>query len=227
LKQVKLLYLEDDKIMQENMEFFLKDFFSEIHIVSNGNEALEKYKEVEPEFLILDINTPGITGIEFAQEIRKENKDIPIIFISAYSDKPKLLSAIDLKSFGYFIKPFKVQDLREKIENVIRGLDSETMIYLGFDYSWDKEIEELFHNSSKVKTTDKEKHIISALVQNKPNILNAKEISLYMAPKDGTNEEHNIKKVISRLKNKLKEQTGNPNFFIKTIYNKGYQIVEE
>lgn len=111
MTNLNLLYVEDDEEIIEDINFFLKRHFNEITIAKDGEKALELFEEKNPHIIILDINIPKINGLKVAAKIREVNKNIPIIFLTAYSDKENLLQAINLHAFSYLIKPFKVDEL--------------------------------------------------------------------------------------------------------------------
>ncbi len=81
----------------------LADYFFSFTIANNGEEGLEKYKKINPDIIITDIMMPKLDGLEMTKRIREENETIPIIVLSAFSDKEKLLKAIDIGITKYFI----------------------------------------------------------------------------------------------------------------------------
>lgn len=113
LKRLKLLYVEDDESVRSELSTLLSNFFDTIYTAEDGKEGLSLYKEKEDEIdvIIADINMPNLTGIEMVQEIRKFDKEVPVIFATAYSDNEFLSEAIKLKVFEYIIKPIDIRKL--------------------------------------------------------------------------------------------------------------------
>ena len=90
MMNLNLLYVEDDEEIIEDIDFFLKRHFNEIIIAQDGEEAFQYFKEKNPDIIILDINIPKLNGLKLASKIRETNKKIPIIFLTAFSDKENL-----------------------------------------------------------------------------------------------------------------------------------------
>ncbi len=111
MTNLNLLYVEDDEETIDNIDFFLKRHFNEIIIAQDGEEAFNYFKEKKPDIIILDINIPKLNGLKLASKIREINKKVPIIFLTAFSDKDNLLQAINLHACSYLIKPFKIDEL--------------------------------------------------------------------------------------------------------------------
>ena len=113
LKRLKLLYVEDDKSVRTELSTLLSNFFDTVYTADDGKSGLSLYieKSDEIDVIIADINMPNLTGIEMLEEIRKFDKDVPVIFATAYSDKEFLSDAIKLKVFEYIIKPIDIRNL--------------------------------------------------------------------------------------------------------------------
>jgi len=117
-KNLKLLYVEDDLIMQETSKELFKNFFLEVDIAENGLEALKMYKEHKYDVIITDLSMPHMDGIEMIQHIRKENLTIPIIVFSALNNPSSITACISLNVDAYLLKPMKTQNLIEALEKV-------------------------------------------------------------------------------------------------------------
>ncbi|XPV67981.1 MAG: response regulator [Halarcobacter sp.] len=113
LKRLRILYVEDDENIKNELSSLFSNFFKTVYTASNGLEGLELYKEKKDriDVIIADINMPKLSGIEMISQIRKSNKDIPVIFATAYSDSKLLVEAIKLKVSEYIIKPIDIKKL--------------------------------------------------------------------------------------------------------------------
>ena len=105
LKTLKILIVEDEKRLAQLLKDAIYDSFFSIVIAKDGNEGLKKFKTFKPDIIITDIMMPFCDGLEMTQKIKELDENIPIIVLSAHSDKEKLLKAIDLGINKYFIKP--------------------------------------------------------------------------------------------------------------------------
>ncbi len=112
-----ILIVEDEKIIAEDIKSTLLKFDYNIPlIIGNDEKAIKKAKELKPDLILMDIMIEGsINGIEAAKRINRE-LEIPIVFLTAYSDETILKQASESSPFGYLIKPFEDRELRATIE---------------------------------------------------------------------------------------------------------------
>lgn len=113
LKNLNILYVEDDENIKYELSNLLKNFVNHIYTASDGQEGYEVFlnNQSKIDVIISDINMPKLSGIEMMQEIRKVNKEIPVIFATAYSDSAFLAEAIKVKVYDYIVKPINIRTL--------------------------------------------------------------------------------------------------------------------
>ena len=169
---LKLLYVEDDENARNTTYKLLKNFFSVVITAVDGVDALEKFREEKFDLIISDINMPRLNGLEMLQEVREQNKEIPVLMLSAYSDSEYFLEAINLDVDGYILKPivqeqfFKVLykivermniyekniNYQENLEAEVKNRNAEIAYKLHFDpltnlmsrYSFFRDVSKLF-----------------------------------------------------------------------------------
>lgn len=227
MNNLNLLYVEDDEETVESIDFFLKRHFNEIYLAQDGEQALSFFEEKDPDIVILDINIPKLNGIKLATKIREKNKKIPIIFLTAYSDKENLLQAIHLHAFSYLIKPFKINELIETIDKCKKELLCEhtnpNLRKLSENLIWNKLKKELYFNKEKIPLTKNELSLVNLFVENDFKFFTPEEINEYIFLNNDI-KNNSIIQLISRLKKKITEITSNNEFFIENVYNKGYRL---
>lgn len=118
----KILYVEDNNDISEEIIFFLQMFIENLIVASNGEEGLEKFKETKPDIIITDIQMPKMNGIKMIEEIKKINSDIPIIITTAFNDIKYLSDAINLQVSKYLMKPINLKLLKSSIFEVYEPL---------------------------------------------------------------------------------------------------------
>ncbi len=113
LKNVTILYAEDEKDLREVTHQILKGFTKKQYVAENGQEGLELFKKYENEIdlIITDVNMPILNGLDMIKEIKKINLNIPIIVATAFSNKEYLLEAIDIGVDKYVLKPIDIAKL--------------------------------------------------------------------------------------------------------------------
>lgn len=107
------------KVLYKTLEKHLGDQ-CEIYLAENGREALRIYKERQIQILILDIEMPGINGIEAAEQIRKIDKDCCIIFLTAYDEFSYAKKAVHVRAMEYLLKPYEEKELLQIMDEAIR-----------------------------------------------------------------------------------------------------------
>ena len=218
LKSLTILYAEDDLIIQESITRILKMFFKEVFIANNGNEALEIYQNNKPDILMLDYVMPYLDGYQTAKIIREVNKKIPIIIVSAYTDKDKLLNAIELNLIKYLEKPILHETLINVFDSVILFLEENNLLLIKLDEntSYSFITKSVIKNNQEIILT-KNEILFLELLLDKPNQLVTKELIETHVFKESV-DENTLRNMVYRLRKKLDLE------IIVTIKDLGYLI---
>ncbi len=121
LKNINVLYVEDEDDVREFTSKTISTIVNKVVVACNGKEGLEEFnKNPDINLILTDINMPKMGGLEMCEEIRKEDKEIPIVITSAHSDPSFLKKAIDVKVSAYAMKPI---DLYNLIESMIKAVE--------------------------------------------------------------------------------------------------------
>lgn len=117
---IKILLVEDD----DTLRFIVKDNLMqknyEVDVAEDGESAIEKYTKNNYNLILLDIMLPKTDGFEVAKHIRRTNKDIPIIFITARSMPEDKITGLSIGGDDYIVKPFSMEELILKIKIFLR-----------------------------------------------------------------------------------------------------------
>ena len=218
LKTLSILYAEDDLVIQESISRILKIFFKEVFVANDGNEALEIYQNNKINVLMLDYVMPNLDGYQTAKLIREIIKKIPIILISAYTDKDKLLNAIELNLIKYLEKPILHEDLINAFNSVILSLEENNLVLskLDEDMYYSFITKSITKNNQEIVLTKNEVAFLELLLD-KPNQLVSKEFIENIVFKESVNE-NTIRNMVYRLRKKLDNES------IVTIKDLGYLI---
>ena len=154
--KAKLLYVEDDETLSFVTQDNLKLQGYDIGYADNGKDGLKLWQEDQYDLCILDVMLPEMDGFTLANEIRKQNTDVPIIFLTAKAMKEDKIHGLTLGGDDYITKPFSIEELILKIEiflkrNKVNSKPQQTIFQLGaytFDYpnlnlSYDQETKTL------------------------------------------------------------------------------------
>lgn len=124
-KKLDILLVEDNliEIMKMKRTISLLELKHTIHEAKNGDEALRYLKDTKklPDLILLDLNMPKISGIEFLKIIKADNEllHIPTVILTTSSNRPDLIECYKNGMAGYVLKPLKYEDYVKKIEKVL------------------------------------------------------------------------------------------------------------
>ncbi len=220
LKQLKVLLVEDEKKLANLLKNTIGDNFYSFTIASNGKEGLEKFVKIRPDIVITDIMMPEVTGLEMAQEIKKIDKNTPVIILSAFSDTQKLLNAIDIGVIKYFIKPFDIDELLEYIESISESFESKS-VQLNDGFVYNKTTNNLYKDGRYISLSKKEKLFVELLVKHNLEYKNVVEDSVIKTTLwDGEEvSDERLRTFIKRLRAKTSKE------LIRNIKGQGYEII--
>lgn len=117
-KTFKLLYVEDDEVSRLSVTELLDNFFDDVTVAINGEDGLTKFKENEFDIILSDINMPKLNGIDMLTQIRKLDKDVSVVFLTANNDNEYLADAIRLSVDSFIIKPLGLQNLSLSLSKI-------------------------------------------------------------------------------------------------------------
>lgn len=116
----KLMIVDDAQFMRMSIKQMLQDVPVEIVAeAGDGFEAVAQFKSKQPDIITLDVTMPNMSGIETLEAIRKMNKDVKIIMVTAMGNKQVVAEAVMLGATSFIVKPFEKNKLIEVIESVI------------------------------------------------------------------------------------------------------------
>jgi PAS domain S-box-containing protein len=116
-----IMVVEDEQIVAKDLELNLKRLGHSVPaIASSGEEAVQKAESVRPDLIFMDIRLDGeMDGVEAARRI-KQNRPVPVVYLSAYADEATLNRAMDTEPYGYLLKPFQANQIRTTVQLALR-----------------------------------------------------------------------------------------------------------
>ncbi|MEA3315027.1 MAG: response regulator, partial [Campylobacterota bacterium] len=127
-KELKVLYVEDNEEARVSTIEVLYEFFEDITIALDGLEGLDKFNNSTFDLIISDINMPNMNGIAMTEEIRKTDKEIPILIVSAYSESGYFIETIKLGVEGYLLKPIELEQFIIMLSKTIEKIKMKKKI---------------------------------------------------------------------------------------------------
>ncbi|NMB08996.1 MAG: response regulator [Tissierellia bacterium] len=115
-----ILIVDDASFMRMMIkDILVKNGFEVIGEAENGVKAVEKYKELQPELVIMDITMPEMDGIQAVREIKNINQDAKIIMCSAMGQQSMVIEAIQAGAKDFIVKPFQADRVIESVKKVL------------------------------------------------------------------------------------------------------------
>lgn len=220
LKNFNILYVEDEESIIDKYSYFLEESSKELFIARDGLEAYEIYKNNKIHLIIMDLLIPKMSGIVLAKKIREEDDAIPMIALTAHSDREILLDIVDLNFSSYLIKPVLRSDLMNALEKISKKVENGRSVMLPCDCSWDAKSKTLFWNDETVFLTRRELKLFELLVEKNGVPCSDDEIFFYVwgneFEKIVTNS--SIRTLVKNLRKKI------PTELIKNQYGVGYKL---
>ena len=217
---MKILLLEDDVILNEIIEEFLLSLNYEVITAFDGNIAEELIYEESFDLLLFDVNIPNITGFELLKNIRQNNINIPIIFITSRHTADDVKIGFNSGCDDYIKKPFELSELQLRIENVkrLRQIDNHGQIKIDNDTFYNYEKKVIIRNNEEFNLSKIEAKILEYFLKNKNKTISIDEISVNNWLYDEMPESTTIRTYIKNLRKKLNDET------ITTLKGIGYRF---
>lgn len=217
LKDLNLLFLEDNEEFAKNMQSTLKIYFHNVFHTNNIKDALILFNSYKVDVIISDVKLKGGNGLDFIQEVRVLNEEVPIVILSAHKDEDFLFKAIGLNLLSYELKPLRYEQLISILEKITAKLDLKKMIQLTPNIEYSHKTKLLYENKKEIKLTKKESLFLELLIKNKDTCI-AHELIQKDVWQEKNMSEAAIKNLVLRLRKKVSEK------FITTITNLGYKL---
>lgn len=215
LKELKILLVEDEENLARLLKEAIGDNFHSFSIAKDGVEGIELFTKIKPDIVITDIMMPRLSGLDMAKRLKQLNSEIPIIVLSAFSEKEKLFSAIDIGITKYFLKPFDTDELLDYIESITPKLGNK-LLKLSEGFIFNKTTNSLYKSDRYVALSKNEIKFLSLFMDNKNRIIDDISIKEHLWSADVSDER--VRTFIRRLRAKTSKK------LIKNIKGVGYQL---
>lgn len=220
----KILYVEDDPSLSFVTRDQLEKRGYEVVFCDNGKKAYEIFKTAIFDLCIFDVMLPEIDGFELAKKIRIDNKQIPILFLTARSMQEDKIEGLKLGGDDYMTKPFNIDELCLKIKIFLKRKEvrKETKDFYSIGtFTLDVREQKLCHSKNERQLTLKETKLLSLLSQKENTIIKRENILLNLWGKNDYFLGRSLDVFISRLRKYLKEDK---TIHIENIRGVGFKL---
>ena len=229
-EKVKILLAEDDIHLGLLLVDYLEAENFIVKLCKDGELALKTFSENTFDICLFDVMMPKMDGFTLAKEIRKNNTQIPIIFLTAKSMKEDKLKGYSIGGDDYLTKPFDEEELLWKINAIIRRAPeilttNKEVIEIG-KYKFDQKNQALIFNDTIKRVTEKESNIIKYLSVHRNKIIKREDMLLELWGENDYFLGRSLDVFITKIRKYLKED---PNLTIENIFGVGFifNVVEK
>ncbi|MGC4040038.1 MAG: response regulator transcription factor [Flavobacterium sp.] len=222
--KIKLLLAEDEislaQIIKESLE--TRDF--EVTVCPNGQDAFDYFVKERPDIVVLDVMMPKKDGFSVARDIRKLDKKIPVIFLTAKSQTQDVVDGFTLGGNDYIKKPFSMEELIVRIHALLGRIPDERnsgLIAIG-SYLFDPVKQRLVCADRTETLTHREASLLSLLIENKNEIIDRSVILKKIWGEDDFFSGRSMDVFITKLRKKLSHD---PSVQIINIRSYGYKLI--
>lgn len=223
----RILIIDDDEQIRNLIAIYLENEGFEALKVSNAVCGLALLEEQEVDLIILDIMMPQMNGIDAAFKIREE-KNMPIIMLSAKSEDMDKISGLTAGADDYLTKPFNPLELIARVKSQIRRYKKyneraeRDIIQIG-DLEINRSTRLVFVRGQEIRLTPKEFDILELLVRHKGTVMSMGKIYEAVWKEDAFKSDNTVMVHITKIREKIEDNPKKP-IYIKTIWGVGYRI---
>jgi len=220
--QGRLLIVEDDSALRRSLHTTLGFLGLDLSEASNGQDALANLHMAEYDVVILDINVPGIGGIETCRRIRHKFTKLQILMLTVRDDEDDKVEALEAGADDYVTKPFQSRELKARIRTALRrfrapDVPSDIPIVIG-SIPLDPVRRRVERNGVEVHFTAREFNTLQLLVSQAGRPLtHAQRLGVLRGP-DFVSDRAYLRVLIGQLRKKLEDDPSNPTYFLTDSY---------
>ena len=210
-----ILVVDDEPQIRRVMRTTLSSHGYVIREATTGEEAVDAVRKERPDLILLDVNMPGIGGIEAAREIR-EMCDAPIIMLTVRNAERDKVMALDAGADDYVVKPFGIEELLARIRSALRRYAPGDVVapFVSKDVTIDFETREVTVRGRSVHLTPKEYDVLKHLVANQGKPLTHRRLLQSVWGPEYGEETENLRVVINQLRKKIEADPAHPKYIL-------------
>lgn len=224
---MKLLIVEDEPLLMEEMDVFLTEQGYRCEKAANYDDGEEKLHLYEYDAVILDITLPGGNGLKLLEELKKQRKNSGVLIVSAKNSLQDKLAGLQIGADDYITKPFHMEELNARIYALLRrrSFDGENIIKYN-DLKINMVAKTVSYNDEIINLTKKEYELLIYFVINKNRVVSKQSIAEHLwGDHYDMAENYDIVYVHTmNLRKKITLHTGVD--YIKTVHGMGYKWIQ-
>lgn len=221
-----ILIIEDEVELCTTIARGLQISGYEVDACHDGEEALELCLAEKYDLILLDLNLPGIGGMEVLQGLREENSETPVLILSARGQITDKVEGLDMGANDYLTKPFHFEELEARVRSLTRRkfIQGDINITCG-EITFDTKVRQVTVRNEPLSLTRKEMGVLEYLLHHQDKVVSSEELMEHVWDGSVDSFSNSIRVHISSLRKKLRVILGyDP---IKNKVGQGYILMEE
>ena len=229
--QIRILLVEDEKSLSDTIKLNLELEGYTVHSVDNGKKAVKVFKEERFNLIVLDVMLPEMDGFTVCEEIRLDNAEVPILFLTAKSTPEDRITGLKLGGDDYLTKPFNLEELLLRINNLLKR-GTVSILNSISEYSiGNKRIDfnrlQIINGSTTPKNlTKKEALLLKLLIERKNEVVSREHILETVWGYDIYPSTRTIDNFIVNFRKYFERDPSKPLYF-RSVRGVGYQFMEQ
>ncbi len=228
MNSAKILVVEDEASIRNIVRTYLENAGFVAICVDNGPEALTQARQHKPDLVILDLNLPGMDGIEVAARLRQES-DVYILMLTARSEESDRVAGLRIGADDYLTKPFSPRELVARVEAILRRSRATEQaphhVFLFKQIRVDADAHEVYAGETLLNLTSTEFNLLLELVRHAGRVLTRDQLIDRVWGVDFYGNDRVVDVYVGQVRRKLEEVTGVQ--LIQTVRGVGYKFVDE
>ena len=231
MEKKRILIVDDDENIAELISLYLVKECFDTEIAADGEEALEKFKQYQPQLILLDIMLPGMDGYDVCREIRKSS-NVPIIMLSAKGEVFDKVLGLKIGADDYMIKPFDSNELVARVQAVLRRVQqneevvsdqveklSDCVKYDGLTVNLNSY--SVIYNGTVIDMPPKEMELLYFLANSPNQVFTREQLLDRIWGYDYIGDTRTVDVHVKRIREKIKDGS---NWSIATVWGIGYKF---
>lgn len=228
MKLNHILVVEDEKSIQKIVQTYLESSGYRVTVVDNGPDALRHVQQHQPDLMILDLNLPGMDGMEVAARVREESA-VYILMLSARGEEADRVAGLRIGADDFLTKPFSPRELVARVEALLRRQRqtavSHTAVLAFTHLTIDPDSHEAVAVGQRLELTVTEFQVLFALAQHSGRVLTRNQLLNIVWGNDYYGNDRVVDVYVGQVRRKLQAATGK--LLIETVRGIGYKFVDQ